>query len=382
MENLDDLSLKITEITTMPADFRTLVITMVCTGDAKVYNVYAYKVTLSQFVSVWTTDIMKKNTVAVHSYRNLKYKYTLINGYLSTFRLINVDKDFSTRYANMQAQVAIILAGIKSTMSTLEKILYVHDYLAYNAEYDYVNSLNGTVPSDSYLSYGILVKKIGVCEGYSLAFLMIMNVLGIPAAVIVSTAMDHSWNAVLIDKIYYYVDLTWDDPSPSIKGRVNHNYFIKNDAEFKSGDFVHFGWKDYRCSSTKYSNWFMGKVNGRLLYQNLFWIYIDDTNAVVKSKIDGTGKISIIGNEEGDIYAFVPYSNMLLYTDGMNILSCNMDGTNKQCLFTVTNTDELGPIKYLYIGNDDKLVYTTETFVIDTNGEKQRITKEQAYILS
>lgn len=64
----------------------------------------------------------------------------------------------------------IIEQIIKPGMSDIDKAKAIHDYIIRNTKYDYENWLNNTIPPVSYTAYGVLIKGMGVCQGYTEAF--------------------------------------------------------------------------------------------------------------------------------------------------------------------------------------------------------------------
>ncbi|MBP0975557.1 MAG: hypothetical protein J6P20_05780 [Oscillospiraceae bacterium] len=121
----------------------------------------------------------------------------------------------------------VIKAEIPEDASDYDKALAVHDYIIYHAAYDAEAEEGGN-------AYGCLVGHRAHCEGYSKAFLLLMNQLGIPAG-ICSGKTDtggHVWNYVQLGGKYYWVDLTWDDPireNPA-EDAETHGLCFVNDA--------------------------------------------------------------------------------------------------------------------------------------------------------
>lgn len=110
-----------------------------------------------------------------------------------------------------------IVDRIPETVSTVEKILLVHDYIADRFSYDttYLN----------YDVYTMLTENTGVCQAYTLLFIAVMNELGIDCSYVSSETAVHIWNAVKLDDGYYYhLDVTWDDPMGS--ALVEHDNFL------------------------------------------------------------------------------------------------------------------------------------------------------------
>lgn len=106
--------------------------------------------------------------------------------------------------------------------------LWLHDWLIYNANYDY-----------SYTRYGadgVLLHGTGVCNSYAEAYILLLNAFGIENRKLSSPAMDHAWNLVKIDGEWCHIDCTWDDPGEG-GGREHHAYFGASDKIIKSDHY-------------------------------------------------------------------------------------------------------------------------------------------------
>lgn len=68
-------------------------------------------------------------------------------------------------------KLASIYKLVNNSMTDEQKALVIHDYLVSHAEYD-LNYKN-------YTSYGVLMDGRGVCQSYALAYMYILNHLGI-----------------------------------------------------------------------------------------------------------------------------------------------------------------------------------------------------------
>ncbi|MBQ8510192.1 MAG: S-layer homology domain-containing protein [Clostridia bacterium] len=129
----------------------------------------------------------------------------------------------------------VIEAIITEGMTDADKVKAIHDYLILNCEYDYNNYLIGTIPYESYIAYGALCGRMAVCQGYSAAFNMLCERVGIRSVAVGGYAPgsteDHAWNMVLVDGQLYHIDVTHDDPVPDQKGKISYKYFYLTDTE-------------------------------------------------------------------------------------------------------------------------------------------------------
>lgn len=108
-----------------------------------------------------------------------------------------------------------------SSMSTMEKMLYVHDKIVVQADY-----IDDGTPY-SHIASNILMKGQGVCQSYAGIFNNAMSMLGIDCIYVISDS--HAWN----DGLWYYVDVTWDDPvGVSDRSYTSHQYFLVKKNEF------------------------------------------------------------------------------------------------------------------------------------------------------
>ncbi len=135
------------------------------------------------------------------------------------------------------------LSCINPNMTAAEKVVQVHNYLALTCAYDYENYQTGSIPRDSYTAYGALVKRKAVCQGYSLAFELLMQQLGIPCVIVESDSMNHAWNAVQLDGAWYHVDVTWDDGAPDQPGQYSADMLLTSDMKAGNTENQHKDWE-------------------------------------------------------------------------------------------------------------------------------------------
>ncbi len=175
-----------------------------------------------------------------------------INGYeceyagnLYTFTFLYYDSEFVLRALQkgspdgltdkrkyIYKEVSRILSEIiDQDMTDYEKAKAVHDYLVLNTAYDEENFRKGTIPPESYTAYGLFKNGVAVCQGYTEAFKLMMNYLGVKTMAVSGTAngIDHIWNKVELGGEYYNIDVTMDDPAPDRKGQISYAYFNVTD---------------------------------------------------------------------------------------------------------------------------------------------------------
>lgn len=138
----------------------------------------------------------------------------------------------------------VIKENIQNNMSTKDKIKAIHDYIINNTEYDTKKSDN--IKDTTYKSntaYGVLIQGYGICSGYSDAMKIFLDKLNIVNYKVSND--QHIWNVVLLDGVWYHLDLTWDDPV-SDKNITRDNYFlITSKTLAQLDDDVHYFNQEY-----------------------------------------------------------------------------------------------------------------------------------------
>lgn len=154
--------------------------------------------------------------------------------------LVKSGFDYYETQATYDHALEIIKNIIKDDMTELEKEKAIHDWMVLNVRYDHENYISKTIPAESYTSYGALVNHVSVCQGYTSATRLLLNIVGIENTVVIGTAgytndkanwQGHSWNRVKIDGIWYNLDVTFDDPDNS--SYISYRYFNMDDETFR-----------------------------------------------------------------------------------------------------------------------------------------------------
>lgn len=114
-----------------------------------------------------------------------------------------------------QEQLDQVLANVVATVdpaaTDYDKCLYVYRWLIDNVSYDHETADSGEKSSVSRTPLGPLAYGKGVCSGYTSAYLLVLQELGIACQYVHSDSMNHDWAAVYLDGAWHYADPTWDD---------------------------------------------------------------------------------------------------------------------------------------------------------------------------
>lgn len=239
-----------------------------------------------------------------------------------------------------------ILQMVDSSWSDLEKIVFLHDYLAQNYEYDSSYTI--------YDAYNFLTEKTGVCMAYSLVYKGLLEQLGIECTTAISESMNHMWNLVKVNDKWYHVDVTWDDPVDDDLGLANHNYLLLSDAEISSSEKNHYGWvTDYSCTDNTYKDYFWEASRSPFQYYDGRWYYVSFDSNSKKAYLytyDFTGNSSNALTEigrwyiDGSLYYLNAYSGLDVYdgklylNNGNEILSYNADTKTINTEYTPAET--------------------------------------------
>lgn len=198
-----------------------------------------------------------------------KINITYVSDYM-TKGTVNAAKIKSTR-KKIDGKVKEAAKLVNNTMTTVEKAMVLHDYLV-----DHIAYCN-TASVDSRLSeVGALLKGKANCQGYSVAYMALLNKVGISAKCVSSASMSHMWNLVKIGSSWYHVDVTWDDPVSIYNkkdqyGIVCHNNFLLSNKGIKKEG--HFGFQASGATNTKYDKKYWRNVQTGFWYRSKKFVY-------------------------------------------------------------------------------------------------------------
>ncbi|MCR5153213.1 MAG: hypothetical protein K6B75_00040 [Lachnospiraceae bacterium] len=208
--------------------------------------------------------------------------------------------------------------ALPDTLSDIEIIKEIHDYLINLAKYDTeVPGMRSeeSNASNSHNPIGLLHEAKAVCDGYARTFKLLLQKHGIVSRVVSgyanngSTIERHAWNYVLLNGKWYQTDVTWDDPVPD--GQLIYTYFMRPDEDFtnhESGDswtdsvsctdasYRAYPYEEYKCNSDAE----LEKIYNEQLYDSFFYfLYLTDGSLSEKYIID-----YLISNEKVAIHYY------------------------------------------------------------------------------
>lgn len=164
------------------------------------------------------------------------------------------------------------LDGAVNYTRMVDKEKAVYDWIILNCHYD-TASKHGAY---TYKPEGVFIYGEAVCDGYTKAMKLCMDILEIPCTRVVgyATGALHSWNNIKLDDgCWYELDVTWGDPLPDRQGRVSYKYFNVT-SEYMSR--THYNYESNNCTATQYSYWNTYSNETYIKDYDEFYEYITD----------------------------------------------------------------------------------------------------------
>lgn len=175
---------------------------------------------------------------------------------INLYYLASTTDELAELKQKFEAKVSEALSWVDpDEMSEFQVVQAIHDYIDRNTVYNSSASSDTKANAASYLAYGMLVDGSCVCQGYALAYKLLLGRLGISCACVMSSAMNHMWNLVQMeDGNWYHVDATWDDPGGDATAEPSHTYFLRSDTTMVN-KLSHHDWSAaYTTPASDYAN--------------------------------------------------------------------------------------------------------------------------------
>lgn len=191
--------------------------------------------------------------------------------------------------AELTQKVDEITAQIGENWTPLQKTLYLHDYITTHGQYDTVSTVDAGNNIDERRrdAYGMLIDGIGVCQGYTLAYRLLLDRVGIKSGTVTSDSMNHVWNLIQIDGHWYHVDVTWDDPTEDRIGQSQHVYFCLSEDKLKDTNNGAHNAPDFKYSlnvktdDKTFDNYYWANVDSAFVPLNDAWYYLAYQNGIM-----------------------------------------------------------------------------------------------------
>ncbi len=281
----------------------------------------------------WSSSISYDPYTCVGTVDYIQNIYLILKN--GTFDLrAEVYRDKNTVIEDISARDSIIenLCNQVRGKSDYEKIKFFNNFITTQNGY---NADLNTASPEAWECISALKciggRKAPVCEGYSRAFKVLCNKVGIPCVLSTGDAGGaHMWNYVELEEEWYAVDVTWNDPGLLTEGKPtsgieNENYLLVGADTLINGESFA---KSHILSNTPFEN--------GVVYLNSPQLSLVSYNARISHKCSHkNGRCTFCScsakdiNRNGlvDITDFVSLKGALLSQNDIGNFDCNLDGS-------------------------------------------------------
>ena len=188
-------------------------------------------------------------------------KTVFADGRVKSARLTGIQysihpSEFDSCWKQLKQEVLRALNTVRGISAPELIALRLHDHLVRICEYDCHAAQHSECSAAARSAYSVLIRHKAVCEGYTMAYRLLLNAAGILSEEIISDEMNHCWNYVYLRGHWYHVDVTYDDPvwiqhsgadgnlrkmipTPTDAPISHENFLISDRRARQTG---HFGW--------------------------------------------------------------------------------------------------------------------------------------------
>ena len=181
--------------------------------------------------------------------RNIRWKYGRkdASSPYTIYFYVDAYPTFEQDMTAFNQAVAAFLKDIDTTKAEMTIATQIHDKLISMVDYDYDLYYNKNLRYDDlgHTAFGALVHNqdnvpnCAVCDGYSLAYIYLMQQVGLNAVFVSGMAGSseqdlggHAWNIAYISGRWYEIDCTWDDfgnklVNPKLKATEWYPYYVE-----------------------------------------------------------------------------------------------------------------------------------------------------------
>lgn len=308
-----------TEYTKLKSDIITAYQNYQTSVDVKSYKLYNNETTSRKISSIFE-EIMNETPYLFYTGREFTKEVVATTNQITSFGLeylspyksggkVNIEKIKQTR---QQLDKVVVKAKnqIQSSMNEVEKAMILHDYLVRNIAY-----YDGKATTECLSEVGALLKHKANCQGYSIAYVLLLNEVGIQAKCVTSDTMNHMWNLIRIKDNWYHVDLVWDDPISSRNhkdryGMVLHENFLLSDSAVKRNG--HTGFEATTANQSRYDRKYWRKCNTAFWFQSGKFVYGTSKGIYTRKSLGSKPRLL----KKMDVECLVQYADNLFYFIG------------------------------------------------------------------
>ena len=195
---------------------------------------------------------------------NYGYSYEPVTGHIKEltftfFDFADTPEKLAAAKAEFNSAMLMVVTTALDKGTMVERELFIHDYICENTTYDVDSPYNQS-------AYSALVLHRSVCAGYTRAFQLLMQKVGITCYYVPGRAdglgeeasvesggdISHSWNIIILDGSYYNVDCLWDDTASEIYGEPIYPFFNVTDTELVHHSRIDMAVSLPKCTATEY----------------------------------------------------------------------------------------------------------------------------------
>lgn len=265
---------------------------------------------------------------------------------------VNIAKIKNTK-KKIDSAVNKALKNIDSGMDDIEKAMVLHDYIAINTSYR-----DQASDSSRLNETGVFINHKANCQGYSVAYGLLLNKAGIDVKYVSSSAMGHMWNLVKINNAWYNVDVTWDDPVDTYSGNdqygfAMHKYFLGSTNSFRAKGY--YGFNAKQASDKRYDKMYWKDVTSSFAYCGGRWLYMSDKGISERNslsygtanllyKVNGMSFVKFNANK----YYFIAANSIYIYNRQSNNASLvwTVQGNYNSCYYVTQIMYSGGKVHY------------------------------------
>ena len=261
---------------------------------------------------------------------------TKATSFMPDYSMTEVQRDAVQK--QIDSKITDWLSGISTKASDYEKVKYVYQLLVDKVTYDLSADNNQNIQS-------AFLNERTVCAGFAHAAQVMLQKLGVSCTYLTGDANGgpHAWNMVVVDGVYYYMDVTWGNPSYLNAAGTGEPDYV--DYSYMNMTYEEIS-KDHTCdnsfplpeSNATEANYFV--MEGRYFDSDDF----SKVGAVVKKAHDAGQNVQI------------KFSTDALYAKALNELIIQ-NGLFKYC-------SDLGQYTYSFRENTRTLYFFFDTSVL------------------